>query len=77
MRAIITGTKNNQPSQVTVDFVHENTAIAAGQGVGLIAETLLDQRIIQVGLYPVEQIMTSDLFLELAEKRNLKIIMKS
>ena len=73
MRAIITGTKDNQPTKVTVDFVHENTAIVAGQGVGLIAELLLDQCITQEGLYPVEQIIPSDLFLELAEKRGLQV----
>lgn len=77
MRAIITGTKDNQPKTIQVDFVHENTAIAAGQGVSLIAELLLEQRINQVGLYPVEQIVPSDLFLELAKKRNLEISIQS
>ncbi|NJN74617.1 MAG: hypothetical protein HC799_18405 [Limnothrix sp. RL_2_0] len=28
MRAIITGTTDNQLAEVTIDFVHENTAIA-------------------------------------------------
>ncbi len=76
MRAIITGTKNDQPTQVTVDFVHEHTAIAAGQGVGLVAELLLAKKLEKKGLYPVEQIIPSDLFVELAQKRFLQIIIE-
>ncbi|AFY37717.1 Saccharopine dehydrogenase [[Leptolyngbya] sp. PCC 7376] len=77
MRAIVTGVKDGKPTQVTIDMVHEHTAIAAGQGVGLVAELLLTQRLSKKGLYPVEQIIPSDLFLELATKRDIQIFIKS
>jgi saccharopine dehydrogenase-like NADP-dependent oxidoreductase len=73
MRAIITGTKDGQPMQVQVNFVHDHTAIAAGQGVGMVAELLLTQQITQKGLYPIEQVIPSNLFLDMAKKRNLTI----
>lgn len=77
MQAIVTGKKDNQSTQVTVNFAHENTAIAAGQGVGLVAESLLTKQIDQKGLYPVEQIISSDLFAKLGAKRNLSISITS
>lgn len=73
MRAIVTGVRDGQPLQIQVDFSHGNTAIAAGRGVGMAAELLLQQAITKKGIFPIEQIIPSDLFLALAKKRNLAI----
>lgn len=74
MQAIVTGKKEGKLTQVTVDMVHDHTAIAAGQGVGIVAELLLKNHLSQKGLYPVEQIIPSDLFLEMSAKRGFKIV---
>ncbi|NJN72999.1 MAG: NAD-dependent epimerase/dehydratase family protein [Limnothrix sp. RL_2_0] len=76
MQAMVTGKKGGKLTQVTVEMVHEHTAIAAGQGVGMVAELLLGDRISQKGLYPVEQIIPTDLFLEMATKRDIQISVK-
>lgn len=73
MRAIITGTKDQKPTTIVVEMEHEHTAIAAGQGTGMVAELLLTGRISQKGLYPVEQVIASDLFVEMSSKRKLSI----
>ncbi|MGB2926033.1 MAG: saccharopine dehydrogenase NADP-binding domain-containing protein [Limnothrix sp.] len=73
MRAIVTGKKAGKAMTVAVEMISGNTAIAAGQGVGMVAELLLGDRISQKGLYPVEQIIPSDLFLQMTTKRNIKI----
>ncbi|ANV87159.1 saccharopine dehydrogenase family protein [Picosynechococcus sp. PCC 7117] len=73
MRAIVSGIKDATPQQVTVDFVHEHTAIAAGLGVVLVAELVLSEQINQPGLYPVEQIIPSDLFLAWARQHQLQL----
>ncbi|OKH18785.1 saccharopine dehydrogenase family protein [[Limnothrix rosea] IAM M-220] len=77
MRAIVTGTKDGKSQKITIDFVHEHTAIAAGQGVGLIAELLLTDQLKKKGFYPVEQIIPSPLFLKLAKKRNMSITLNT
>ena len=76
MRAIVSGTKDGTPQQVTVDFVHEHTAIAAGLGVALVAELVLSDQINQPGLYPVEQIIPSNLFLAWAHRHQLQLTWK-
>lgn len=76
MQAMVTGKKAGKSTQVTVEMVHDHTAIAAGQGVGIVAELLLDGHISQKGLYPVEQIIPTDLFLKMATKRGIQISVK-
>ncbi|ANV84007.1 saccharopine dehydrogenase [Picosynechococcus sp. PCC 7003] len=73
MRAIVSGTKDGTPQQVTVDFVHEHTAIAAGLGVAIVAELLLTEQVSKPGLFPVEQMIPTELFMAMAEKYNLQL----
>ncbi|MBV5261789.1 NAD-dependent epimerase/dehydratase family protein [Synechococcus moorigangaii CMS01] len=73
MQAIVSGIKDGTPQQVTVDFVYEHTAIAAGLGVALVAELVLSDQINQPGLYPVEQIIPSNLFLAWAHRHQIQL----
>lgn len=76
MRADITGIKNNQPAQVTTMMDHQNTAICAGAGAGMVAQFLLEGKLTQIGIYPVEQVLPTDLFQVALDSRNIKIVQK-
>ena len=56
-----------------IDFCHENTAIAAGQGTGMVAADLLMGRLQKPGVWPVEQAVPTSLFLEALAPRSLEI----
>ncbi len=57
-----------------VDFCHENTAIAAGQGTGSVAADLIAQRFAKPGVWPVEQVVPTENFLAALEQRELAIV---
>ncbi len=59
-----------------VDFCADNTAIAAGQGTGMVAVDLLTARLHKPGVWPVEQAVSTALFLEALEPRSLEIIQR-
>lgn len=69
IHAEVTG-KNNQ--KITHTMVHENTAIAAGSGTGSIAELLISKKIDKPGIWAVEQVLPTDLFLCAMASRNIK-----
>ncbi|GAB4549007.1 MAG: saccharopine dehydrogenase NADP-binding domain-containing protein [Pleurocapsa sp.] len=73
MRAEVTGEKAGQPATYLSTMVHENTAIAAGAGTGTIAELLLTDRLNKPGIYPVEQVLPTDLFITAMKSRNIEI----
>ena len=54
-------------------MVHDNTAIAAGAGTGAIAQLLLTGKLNKPGVYPVEQALPTDLFIEAMNNRKIKI----
>jgi len=56
-----------------IDFVHDNTAIAAGQGTGLVAAALLAGQLCKPGVWPVEQAVPTALFLAGLPPRKLEI----
>ena len=56
-----------------LDFVHDHTAIAAGMGAGSIAQLLLNQEIIQPGVWSVEQAVTTPQFEAMMQQRGIKI----
>ena len=70
MHAEVIG-KNNQKCCATM--VHENTAIAAGCGTGSVASLLLENKINKPGIWPIEQVLPTDLFLAAMESRGIKI----
>lgn len=74
MRAEIIGEKEGKQQKYCATMVHDNTAIAAGAGTGAIAQLILTGKLKQPGIYPVEQVLSTPLFLEIMESRNLKIV---
>jgi saccharopine dehydrogenase-like NADP-dependent oxidoreductase len=73
MRAEITGIQNDRPSKYISTMVHDNTAIAAGAGTGSIAQLILENKLHKPGIYPVEQALSTDLFIEAMKSREITI----
>lgn len=69
----VNGWKDNQQQSFRLEFFHDHTAIAAGIGAGIVAQLLLNQDIIQPGVWSVEQALTSDLFEKMMARRQLSI----
>ena len=76
MRAEITGTKAGQPHTYCSTMVHQDTAIAAGAGTGAIAQYILDGKLQQPGVLPVEQALSTKLFIEAMNSRQIEIIVE-
>ena len=74
MRAEITGEKAGTPQTYCATIVHNNTAIAAGAGTGAIAQLILEKKLKQPGIYPVEQVLSTELFLEAMASRQIEIV---
>lgn len=74
MRAEITGQKAGKPHTYISTMVHHDTAIAAGAGTGAIAQLILDGRLKQPGVYPVEQALSTELFVEMMNSRQIEIM---
>ena len=74
MRAEITGTKEGQPHTYCSTMVHPDTAIAAGAGTGAIAQLVLARKLNQPGIYPVEQALSTELFVQCMASRQLEIV---
>ena len=73
IRAEITGEKAGKSQTYRATIVHDNCAIAAGMGTGAIAQLLLAGKLNQPGIYPVEQVLSTDLFMEAMNSRGLAI----
>ena len=74
MRAEITGEKAGKPQTHYTTMVHENTAIAAGAGTGAIAQLILTGKLNKPGIYPVEQVLSTELFIETMNSRQIEIV---
>lgn len=73
IRSEVTGEKSGQPAAYCSTLVHENTAVASGYGTGSIAQLLLDGKLKQPGVWPVEQALPTDLFEQTMQSRGVKI----
>ena len=73
MRSEITGKKNGKNAKFCSTMLHENTAIAAGYGTGTIAELILSGKLNKPGIWPVEQALPTNLFIEAMNSRKIKI----
>ena len=73
MRAHVTGIKAGQPQTYCSTMVHQDTAIAAGAGTGAIAQFLLEGKLKQPGIYPVEQVLSTELFIKAMDSRQIEI----
>lgn len=54
-------------------LIHENTAMAAGYGTGSIAQYLLSGEIKQPGVWPVERILSTQLFERAMQQRQISL----
>jgi len=73
VRVEITGKINNQTAVYCATLIHENTAIAAGLGVGSIAKLLLEDKLKHPGVLPVEAVLPTDLFKQNMQEREIEI----
>ncbi len=73
MRAEITGITEGQDYTYCSTMVHQDTAIAAGAGTGAIVQLILAGKIKQPGIYPVEQALSTELFLEMMGDRQIEV----
>lgn len=71
--AEVTGSKNGNSLVCRANLIHENTAIAAGCGTGTIAQLLLEGKLRKAGVFPVEEALPTNLFLESMESRGINI----
>jgi len=73
IRSEVTGQKDGKPTTVCSTLVHENTAVAAGAGTGSIAEMMLMGKLNKPGVWPVEQALSTELFKERMQSREIEI----
>ena len=76
MRAEVTGIKEGQTDTYCSTMVHEDTAIAAGAGTGTIAQFILDGKLAKPGIHPVEQALSTELFIEAMNSRQIEIVVE-
>lgn len=69
----ISGWLAGQKQCYRLNFAHDHTAIAAGMGAGSIAQLLLNQEIIQPGVWSVEQAVTPSQFEAMMQQRGINI----
>ncbi|MEL6882800.1 MAG: saccharopine dehydrogenase, partial [Cyanobacteria bacterium J06607_10] len=62
-----------QDAGYVATFDHEDTAFCAGCGTGAIAQLILSNRLQKPGVWPVEQALTTELFLETLHQRKLSV----
>ncbi|MBW4677426.1 MAG: saccharopine dehydrogenase NADP-binding domain-containing protein [Desmonostoc geniculatum HA4340-LM1] len=73
VRSEVTGQKNGETAVYCSNLVHENTAGASGCGTGSIAQLLLEGKLNQPGVFPVEEALPTDLFEYTMQSRGIKI----
>ncbi|MEL6492476.1 MAG: saccharopine dehydrogenase NADP-binding domain-containing protein [Cyanobacteria bacterium J06621_3] len=73
MRMKIDGEKDGKAASYLATFDHEDTAFCAGCGTGAIAQLILSNRLHKPGVWAVEQSLSTELFEETVNQRNLKI----
>ncbi|MGD1913551.1 MAG: saccharopine dehydrogenase family protein [Rivularia sp. (in: cyanobacteria)] len=73
IRSEVTGIKDGKTAVYCATLAHENTAIAAGYGTGSIVQLLLEGKLEQPGVYPVEEALSTDLFEETMQARGIEI----
>jgi saccharopine dehydrogenase-like NADP-dependent oxidoreductase len=73
VRSEVTGKKDGKPAKCCTTMVHPNTAIVAGIGTGTIAQLMLEGKLDKPGVWPVEQILPTDLFQAVMASRNITI----
>jgi saccharopine dehydrogenase-like NADP-dependent oxidoreductase len=73
MRCDIKGQKDGQATHYISTFAHDSAAIATGCGTGSIVELILKGQLKCPGVYPVEQVLSTDLFTTTMAARHLTV----
>ncbi|AFY34156.1 saccharopine dehydrogenase family protein [Calothrix sp. PCC 7507] len=73
VRAEVTGQKNGKIATYCANLVYENTALASGCGTGSIAQFLISGKLKKPGVWPVEEALPTDLFMEAIQSRGMQI----
>jgi saccharopine dehydrogenase-like NADP-dependent oxidoreductase len=73
IRCDIQGQQGGMDTHYVSTFAHESAAIATGMGTGSIAELMLTGRLKRPGVYPVEQALSTELFMPTMAARQLTI----
>jgi saccharopine dehydrogenase-like NADP-dependent oxidoreductase len=72
IHATVKGEYQGQPASYRSTFSHESAARATGYGTGSIAQLLLSGQLKQPGVRPVEQVLSTQLFEQVMQERQLK-----
>ncbi|MEM6252737.1 MAG: saccharopine dehydrogenase NADP-binding domain-containing protein [Cyanobacteria bacterium P01_D01_bin.156] len=73
MRLAIQGHRHGVPATYLATATHPDTAATAGYGTGSVAQLILDGRLVQPGVWPVEQALSTSLFEETLAERQFSI----
>ncbi|WP_341531183.1 saccharopine dehydrogenase NADP-binding domain-containing protein [Nostoc sp. UHCC 0302] len=73
VRSEVEGIKNGKTAIYCSTVVYENTAVASGIGTGTIAQLLLEGKLNKPGVWPVEEALSTDLFIQAIQSRGMKI----
>lgn len=73
VRVEITGDKEGRSVRYCSNFVHDSATIATGHGTGSIAQCILSGQLVKPGVWAVEQALSTKLFEETMQSRNLVI----
>lgn len=73
VRAEVTGQKDGKTVIYCANLVYSNTALASGCGTGSIAQLLIDGKLDKPGVWPVEEVLPTDLFIQTIESRGMEI----
>ncbi len=73
MRVDVVGQKEGRSGRYSATFVHDSAAISTGMGTGSVAEFILSGRLRQPGVWPIEQAVTTPLFNEMLDSRQIKV----
>jgi len=73
MRCDVKGQQQGLDAHYVSTFAHDSAAIATGLGTGSIAELILTGKLKRPGVYPVEQALSTELFMTTMADRQLTI----
>ncbi|HEY9906389.1 MAG TPA: saccharopine dehydrogenase NADP-binding domain-containing protein [Thermosynechococcaceae cyanobacterium] len=73
IRSEVTGQKDGKIAKACSTLVHDNTAIAAGNGTGSVVELLLSGQLKKPGVWAIEEALTTDLFTQAMRSRSIPI----
>jgi saccharopine dehydrogenase-like NADP-dependent oxidoreductase len=73
MRVDVLGEKDGHSARYSATFSHPSAAISTGIGTGSISEYILNGRIKQPGVWPVEQAIETDIFTQMIASRQISI----